>query len=890
MSLTPGDKLGPYEILAPIGAGGMGEVYRARDPRLGRDVAIKVSAQQFTERFEREARAIAALNHPNICQIYDVGPNYLVMEYIEGMPLKGPLPVDQALKYAVQICDALDAAHKKGITHRDLKPANILVTKAGIKLLDFGLAKLGTSGLAQAAESPDDATLTMALTGKNEIVGTLYYMSPEQLKAQANGREIDARSDIFSFGLVLYEMITGKRAFEGSSPASVIAAIMERPAPSIADVAPPALDHALKTCLAKDPDERWQTARDLKRQLEWIASSPGEVNMVPAAAARHRLLPWIAAAVLAVVAGSLGIIAYRATRPAEPKPLVRLDIDLGPGVSLGSVAGADVILSPDGTRLVYVSQTRLFSQRLDQSKATELTETEGGYAPFFSPDGQWVAFFAGGKLKKISVNGGAAIALCDAPNGQGGSWGEDGNIVAGLTNLGALSRIPASGGGTPTGLTELAQGEVTHRWPQILPGGKAILFTSNAASAGFDGASIEVMSLVDRRRKTLQRGGTYGRYLPSGYLIYVSRGALFAVPFDIDRLEVRGTPAPVLEGVGYSTAFGSAQFDFSRAPSGPGTLVYRTGTSGGGLVTLQWLDSTGKSRPLLAKPGFYLRPRLSPDGQRLALGTTEGSSEDIWVYELQRDTMTRVTFGGAANILPLWSPDGQYILFRGELGMMFWTRSDGAGKPQPLIQKKNLESPWSFTPDGKRLAFLEYSAGTGWDLWTVPVESDGAGLRAGKPEVFLQTPADERYPSFSPDGRWLAYISDESGIYQVYVRAFPDKGGKWQISASGGTYPVWSRKGRELFFRGLDNRIMVASYTISGDAFLIDKPRLWSEKRLADYGRVGVGTYDLAPDGKRIVALMPAEGPEEQEAQNHVIFLENFSDELRRRAPAGGKN
>src|ERR1700680_3039666 len=306
MPLSVGDKLGPYEILAPIGAGGMGEVYRARDPRLNRDVAIKVSKTEFSERFEREAHAVAALHHPHICQLYDVGPNYLVMEYIEGTPLKGPLPVDQALKYAAQICDALDAAHKKGITHRDLKPANILVTKAGIKLLDFGLAKLGTAGTGQATKPPDDATLTMALTGKNEIVGTLYYMSPEQLQEQANGQEIDARSDIFSFGLLLYEMLTGKRAFEGSSPASVIAAIMERPAPPIAGIAPPALDRVLRKCLAKDPDNRWQSARDLKDELEWIASPSGEVTTVPTAVARHRLLPWIASAVFAVAAITTG--------------------------------------------------------------------------------------------------------------------------------------------------------------------------------------------------------------------------------------------------------------------------------------------------------------------------------------------------------------------------------------------------------------------------------------------------------------------------------------------------------------------------------------------------------------------------------------------------------
>src|SRR4051812_15132033 len=463
MSLFPGTHLGPYEILAPIGAGGMGEVYRARDPRLGRDVAIKVSAQQFTDRFEREARAIAALNHPNICQIYDVGPNYLVMELVEGSPLKGPLPLKQALKYAVQICDALDAAHKKNITHRDLKPANILITEAGVKLLDFGLAKTGP------AIKAGEATMTMALTGKDEIVGTLLYMSPEQLQS----KNTDARSDIFSFGLVLYEMLTGKRAFEGSSPASVIAAIMERPAPSIGDVAPPALDRLLQRCLKKDPDDRWQTARDLKAELEWIASAPAE-QAPTAVIQKGSRLPWVAAVLLAVGFIAASWISYRATRPAELKPLVRLDVDLGSDVSLGSTSGVAAILSPDGTRLVYVSKGRLFTRKLDQPKAAELAGTDGATAPFFSPDGQWVAFFAGGKLKKLPIDGGPASYLVDASAGYGGSWSENGSIVLSPAAFGGLVKVSSSGG-TLTPLTELAAGETFHHWPQVLPGGQVVL-------------------------------------------------------------------------------------------------------------------------------------------------------------------------------------------------------------------------------------------------------------------------------------------------------------------------------------------------------------------------------------------------------------------------------
>jgi len=870
MALTPGTRLGPYDITSRIGAGGMGEVYQAVDTRLDRKVAIKVSSEQFSERFEREARAVAALNHSHICQLYDVGPNYLVMEYIEGAPLKGPLPLDLALKYAAQICDALDAAHKKGIVHRDLKPGNILVTKSGVKLLDFGLAKI-----APAAGSAGDATLTMALTGKNEIVGTLYYMSPEQLQAHASGKEIDARSDIFSFGLVLYEMLTGKRAFEGASPASVIAAIIERPAPSITDVAPPALDRVLKTCLAKDPEERWQTARDLKRELEWIANASGAVTAAPAVGTRHRLLPWVAAGMMAIGAAALGLGYYRATRPAELKPLMRLDVDLGPDVSLDSLLGANAILSPDGTRLAYVSRGRLFIRKLDQPKATELAGTEGAFAPFFSPDGQWVGFFTSGKLKKVSVEGGSAIDLCNVSNPYGGGWGEDDNIIASIRSGNGLSRI-SSAGGVPARVTELAQGEATQRWPQVLRGGEAVLYTAHTAVSGFDEANIEVTSLKDHRSKILVRGGMFGRYVPSGHLIYLNRGTLFAVPFDVDKLEVRGTSTPVLAPIGFSPGFGWAALAYSQT----GTLVYwNLGSSG--MRTVQWLDSSGAAKPLLAKPDGYIRPSLSPDGSRLAI-----SAEDIWVYEWKRDTLTRLTFGPGVSIYPMWSPDGRYILFQ-SAGGIFWTRSDGSGKPQPLTQSKNLQYPWSFTPDGKRLSFHEQNPETSYDIWTVGVESDSAGLRAGKPEPFLQTAFDERHGTFSPDGRWIAYSSNESGAFQVYVRAYPDKGGTWQISNNGGVYPVWSRNGRELFFRTNDNQIMVASYTAKGDSFMADKPRVWSEKKIANVGLLA--NYDLAPDGKRIVALMPAETQDAQQDRNHVIFLENFFDELRRKVPLSGR-
>lgn len=878
MSLAPGIRLGPYEITAPLGAGGMGEVYKARDTRLNRIVAIKVATEQFSERFEREAHAIAALNHSHVCTLHDVGPNYLVMEYIEGTPLKGPLPLGQALKYAIQICDALDAAHRKGITHRDLKPANIMVTKTGVKLLDFGLAKIG-----QGNHSSNDATLTMSLTGKNEIVGTLYYMSPEQLQAQATGQEVDARSDIFSFGLVLYEMITGKRAFDGSSAATVIAAIMERPAPSIGNIAPPALDRLLKRCLEKDPENRWQNARDLKAELEWIANSPTGASTAGPAPRRYSAKAWIAAGLFGVIAAVASWIAYRATRPAELKPLVRLEVDLGRDVYLNALGGADIIVSPDGTRIAYLSRNHLFTRTLDQTSATELPITPGATSPFFSPDGQWIGFIAGGKLRKISVEGGAEVVLCDASSSYtGADWGEDGNIVASLRISGGLSRVP-SAGGAPTAITELVGEERTHRWPQIMPGGKAILFTVENFTVGFDDANIEVVSLTDHRRKTLQRGGTYGRYLASpggkGYLTYVNRGTLFAVPFDTEKLETSGSPIPVLQQVSYSAMFGSAKLSFSRT----GTLVYRSRELDASRVVIQWLDSQGKSQVLLDKPGLFVNPHFSPNGDRLAVANDDVHS-GIWIYDIQRDTLSPLT-GERNGTHPVWTPDGRYIVYQAPDGISF-ARADGGSSPQALTQSKEFQYPSAFSPDGQQLAF--YQGGPkGFDLWTMPVERQGEKLKAGTPELFQHTSFGERGASFSPDGRWLAYSSNESGSSQVYVRAFPDKGGHWQVSSDGGTSPIFSRNGKDIFFFDVpDDRIMVASYSVSGDSFVAEKPRPWSQQSVALTMGGAVGAqYDVARDGKRIAVGTYAGGSTQQDA-GHVIFLENFIDELQRKIPS----
>jgi serine/threonine-protein kinase len=534
--------------------------------------------------------------------------------------------------------------------------------------------------------------------------------------------------------------------------------------------------------------------------------------------------------------------------------------------------GADAILSPDGTRLVYVSQSKLFTRRLEQPNATELPGTEGAWGPFFSPDGQWVAFFAGG-LKKVSLQGGKVITVCEGDLGGGGSWGDDGNIIAAVRPF-VLARMP-SAGGAPTPVTELAPGEVVHRWPQVLPGGNAVLFNAYGSMYGLDSATVEVLSLRDGRRKTLVHGGTWGRYLPSGHLVYINKGTLFAVPFDLDRLEVHGTAMPVLEGVAYSEAWGSAQIDFSRT----GTLVYRSSRVGGGLVTVQWLDSNGNTRPLLPVPGNYLFPTLSPDGSRLALI----SGGDIWVYQLGRGSMTRLTVGGGYSD-HVWTADGRYIVYRAT-GGMWWIRADGTGQPQLLTQSNNQQFPNNLTSDGKRMAFLEVTPASGAaDVWTLSVESGNSGLRAGKPELFLQTPFKERMPMISPDGRWIAYQSAESGIAQVYVQAFPDGHGKRQISGDRGGYPRWSRNGHELFFwpYGPHPHLMVATFETRGDSFVAGNPRVWSE-RVPKYF-AATRFYDPAPGGKSIVALMPADIPEEPHSR--LTFLLNFFDELRRRVPS----
>jgi serine/threonine-protein kinase len=880
MPVSPGDRFGPYEILAPLGAGGMGEVYRARDPRMGREVAIKVSAEQFSDRFDREVRAVAALNHPNICHIYDVGPNFLVMELVEGPTLaeridNGAIPLEEALRIAHQIGDGLEAAHEKGIIHRDLKPANIkLKPDGGVKVLDFGLAKIAEQ--AAAAGSPvESPTVALGATIAGQIMGTAAYMAPEQ----ARGKTVDKRADIWAFGVVLYEMLTGRRMFDGETISDVLAGVLTRE-PDLTRV-PTSTRRLLRSCLEKDPKRRLRDIGDASRLLEDVPATPA-----PKSGAL-----WKAAAVVLVASLVIaGAALWRATRVGTPlQPLVRVDIDLGPDVSVGSSIGPAAVLSPDGTRIVFVSKSadrtsHLFMRRIDQPKATPMPGTEGAYTPFFSPDGRWVAFFAHGKLKKARIDDSVIFTLSEAYAARGGSWGEDGNIVAALDPQTPISQIPADGG-KPVAITDLRGevGEFSHRWPQSLPGGKAVLFTASNKYANFEGAAIAVLTLKDRRRKTvLEPGGMFPRYLPTGHLTYVAKGALYAVPFDLERLEVRGTPVKLLdESLNYMN-LGFAQLDFSRS----GALLYLTGKSEE-MTAMQWVDAAGKTTPFSAGPAHYVAFRLSPEGNRIAVMENEGASSHIYVYDWQRGIKSQVSkdveAGGGS---PVWSPDGRFVVFESP-GGIFCARADGAGRPQSLTRTKNLQVPSSFSPDGTRLTYTELIPGAAAEIRIVTLQNSAGELHAGEPELFVKTSTVSSFPAFSHDGRWIAYSSAEGGMYEVYVRAFPPDGRQWQISSAGGVLPVWSRNGHELFYRTEDQRIMLADYVAKGGSFEAGKPRLWFARPLASVGLAS--NFDLAPDGKHFLVLMTAGDAEPREAQNHVMLALNFFDEVRRRVAVQAK-
>jgi Tol biopolymer transport system component len=902
--MSPQQTIGHYRVTAKLGEGGMGAVYRATDTILGRDVAVKLLSPalagdaDYMARFQREAKVLASLNHPNIATIHGLeeadGVRALVMELVEGPTLadrivEGAFPLEEALSIAKQIAEALEAAHEKGIVHRDLKPANVKVTPQGaVKVLDFGLAQAAEPS-APKGDAADSPTLTIRATQAGLVIGTAGYMSPEQ----AAGKPVDRRADIWSFGVVLWEMLTRTQLFAGETVTHTLANVLkgEIDYSMLPASTPVAIRELLRRCLDRNLKSRLQAMGEARIAIEkYLADPAGAFAIVEQPAtrrSRRSVVFWAAAAgVLAVIAAATSWMAWRGARSME-NALLRLSVDLGPAAMTG--LNLTVAISPDGKRLVYPARgpddkPQLEIRLLDQAQGTPLAGTAGGTDPFFSPDGQWVGFFADNKMKKVSIQGGGPVNLCDAVFDYGASWGEDGTIVAALSLLSSLSRVSA-GGRRLEPLTKLGRGEATHRWPQVLPGGQAVLFTAASSGVVLGNSSVQAMSLKTGATKILQPGAYFGRYLPtngrSGHLLYLQQGVLFGVPFDPGRLEMRGTPTPLLEDVAANPALGGGQFDFSAT----GTFVYLAGKGAAQQWSVVWLDSSGRTQPLLATPAAYTFPRFSPDGRLLAVQITSRDGTDIYLYDWGRDALTRLTFTGHAQI-PVWAPDGKHIAYESvERGFeVWWVRSDGSGEAQRLLESQNNMAPWSFSPNGRRLAYFETNPETAMDIWTLPLDiSDPDRPKVGKPEPFLRTPASENVPVFSPDGRWIAYRSTESGTTEIFVRPYPARsGGKWQISTGGGLYAIWSNNGRELFYQTVDNRIMVAGYTAHGDSFEPGKPRVWSDKKIFYAGGLNMS---LANDGKRFAVFPMPEATGGEKGPVHVTFLLNFFDELRRRLP-----
>jgi Tol biopolymer transport system component len=871
MAILPGRRLGPYEILSVIGAGGMGEVYKARDTRLDRIVAIKVlpahlaDRADLRERFDREAKTIASLNHPHICTLYDTGHqhdiDFLVMEYLEGETLaqrlrKGSLPIQQVFQFAIEISDALDKAHRKGITHRDLKPGNIMLTKSGTKLLDFGLAKLAQEA-APAIPDSQLPTMKSAITGEGTILGTLQYMAPEQVEA----KEVDARTDIFAFGAVVYEMATGRKAFEGKTSASVMAKILEAEPPSMASLqpmTPPALDRVVKKCLAKEPEKRWQAASDVCDELKWIAESGSQAGTSASVAASRKSplsdsrLAWIVAAFLFLAA--LGLAAFAYFRPA-PQPAHAVRFTLFPPdkwglAGTGAVttgATAPVKISPDGQQIAFVAvsaegKTLLWVRSLDTLVAEPLAGTEAASAPFWSPDSHTLGFFAGGKLKKIDVSGGPPITLCDAPDNRGGTWNRDGVIVFAPSNTSALQKVSASGG-LPTPATVLAQGELGHIRPSFLPDGRHFLYSTIAPRPGL-GGPIYLGLLDSAERKVLLNATSANAVYTEGYLLFLREATLIAQPFDARRLVLKGDAFPIAERI--RTSVSTQPYGYFSA-SENGALVYQTGAETANSQLL-WFDRAGKQIGPLGDPGAYRSVELSPDGKRASVSVLDeaGKGEDIWLYDVARGLRTRFTFG-PANAFAVWSPDGNRIIYasrrKGSFDL-YQKDSSGAGSEEMLAEDNLDKYPMSWSPDGGSVLYESLGSSRSSELFVLPLTGDR------KPLPLLHTQFGETDGRISPDGRWVVYRSNESGRNEIYVAPFPGPGGKWQISTAGGYAPRWRHDGSEIFYLTPDNKLMVASVNGKSAGFEVGaiKPLFATHIVFA-----GGYQYDASADGQRFL-------------------------------------
>ena len=709
------------------------------------------------------------------------------------------------------------------------------------------------------------------------ILGTAAYMSPEQ----ANGKRVDRRTDIWSFGVVVAEMLTGRQMYTGETMAEILAAVIlkEPDLAALPAATPASMRRLLRRCLDRDPRLR---LRDIgEARIALAQSLPEEPALAREVQVRRSgILPWALAGTLALALAFTGTVAWRATRPID-RPLVSLNVVLGPDALLG--LRGTVAVSPDGSRIAYPARLAngrqgLAARLLSQPKATPLAGTEDATIPFFSPDGQWVGFFADNKLKKIPLHGGATVSLCDAPGGRGATWGDDGNIYATLNNSAGISRIPENGG-APQPVTKLREGEAAHRWAQILPGSTVLLFSSNHIVSDWDQANIEALSLRTGERKVLQRGGYFPRYLPGGHLVYLREGTLYAVRFHPGRMTLQGVPMPIVTDIAAHAPSGGGQFDFAEN----GMFVYAAGKGQEAHYPFGWMRAGGAVEPLKVAEAVYAAPRLSPDGKRLAIVIL--SSQDIWVYDLERGTSTRLTLDGNGYAFPIWTRDGKHIVYSSHVqngNALWWARADGSGSPVRLVERDVRLAAFSFSPDGRTLAYFGAPGG----IWTLPLDlSDPDRPKAGAPERLL---SEGSFPAFSPDGRWIAYVSNESGVSEVYVRPAPvnsaASGGKWSISTGGAKFAVWSPAGRQLFYATLDNHVMVVDYTAAGAAFAPGKPRPWSATPIGNAS--GPANFDVAPDGQRIIAC-PATERDEAKGNLHLVFLLNFFDELRRKAPAG---
>jgi len=849
MALSSGTKLGPYEILAPLGAGGMGEVYRARDTRLERTVAIKIlpqhlsSSQDLRQRFDREARAISSLNHPRICTLHDVGhqdgADFLVMEYLEGETLaerlrKGALPVREAFKIAIEVCEALDAAHRAGMVHRDLKPSNIMLTKGGAKLMDFGLAKPSVAGsggsqgavLLSAAATVSGPSPMSPLTATGQVLGTIQYMSPEQIE----GKEAGARSDIFTFGAVLYEMVTGKRAFEGQSQLTVASAILEKDPPPMKQAAqgvPAGLERTIAICMAKDQEQRWSTAHDVLLQLKMLASAEAGSSEAVATRASARAMAGVALLALLAGAGGVAILA-RWTRPAQQSgPAMRFSIAFPKEQPMALANPAPTLaIAPDGSAIAYVAALRpsrasvgdvfsgppaaaggfvmrtegdmagseaavaLYVRRMDQSAPERVPGSEEALNPFFSPDSQWLGWFARGAMKKAMLKGGAPITVSDVTTiYMGGAyWAPDGFIYFTPADL---MRIPAAGGKAEMVAKVDTTKDANYQSPQLLPGGKAVLLTRRPLNiTAYDQAVIFAYRLDTHESVTLVEGGSAGKYLPSGHLLYARGGSFFAAPFDAAKLRVLGPPVEVLRGGMFSENSGNATLDVSDN----GTLAYAPG----GLmqydnVEVVGLNRSGAVRVLSPKPRAVAEPAVSPDGQNIAL-TIRAANDDIWLLNPGRGAYTRFTFAGGDNQVAIWSGDGSHVIYSraNRTRNLFWKPVNG-GPEERLTTGDTVQLPDSTTPDGKLLAFTQWT-GANADIYVLPL--DGAHT----PRPLIATRFNEQDGKFSPDGRWLAFVSDESGRNEVYVQPFGREGARAVVSTGGGVVPMWEPDGKRLYY------------------------------------------------------------------------------------------